>query len=258
MDLYEEIRNNAGVDDIEYLSEGIVFFKNSKKIGRLAKYINKKREKLMNKGDMASAQALKPLYDEAMKVADSFEKLENEFKTSKGNDKTKVRAKYKEAEQKFRRLLKVAKKDSTKKALAAAGGIAVVAGIIIAAVFGIQSLGASGALAGASDNLGARVANFKNARVPDGAIFDTGNVRANMGLGRAAKNIANFANDQTIKNTNKDLMKVAGTAGGIGAGIISADLLNKLRKAGKTNKTIADTAIALEGLSKVKETKEEK
>ena len=255
MDLQEEIRDIAGIDEIEYLSEGIVFFKNSKKIGRLAKVINKKREKLLNKGDMASAQALKPLYDEAIKVADAFDKLENEFKSSKGNDKTKIKAKYKEAEVRFKKLLKIAKKDSTKKALLAAGGLAVIAAIMVAAVFGIQSFQASGVLAGAGDNVGARVANFKNAKVPDGAIFNTGNARANIGLGRAAKNIANFANDSKIQQTNKDLMKVAGVAGGVGAGVVSADLIRKLKTAGRNNKTIADTAIALEAIGKV-DTKE--
>ena len=255
MNLYEEIRGNAGIDDIEYLSEGIVFFKNSKKIGRLAKYINNKREKLMKKGDMASAQALKPLYDESMKVADAFEAIENEFKNSKGNDKTKVKAKYKDAEQKFKKLLKIAKKDSTKKALAAGGGIAVVIALIVAAVFGLQSLQASGALSGAGENIGARVANFKNSRVPNSSVFNTGNTAADEGLGKATKGIFNFANDQKIKATNKDLMKVVGTAGGLGGGILSAGLIGKLRKAGKTNKVIADTAFALDGLDKIKEEK---
>jgi len=258
MNLYEEIRNNAGIDDVEYLSEGIVFFKNSKKIGRLAKLINRKREKLMKKGDMASAQALKPLYDKSIKVADSFEKLENEFKVSKGNDKTKIKAKYNEAEQEFKNLLKVAKKDSTKKALISAGGAAIVIGILIAAVFGLQTLKDSGALSGVNDNVEARIANLKNSRVPDNAIFNTGNNKADVGLGKLAKNVAGFANDQTIKNTNKDLMKLVLGVGAVSGGLLGNGLLKKIRNAGRTNKTIADTAIALEDLNKLKETKEEK
>jgi len=251
MNLYEEIRDIAGVDDVEYISEGIVFFKNSSKIKRLAKYINQKREKLLKKGDMKTAKELKPLYDEAIKVANTFEILENEFKKAKGSEKGEVKAKYKLAEVQFRKLIKIAKKDSTKRALAVAGGVAVVAAILVAGIFGLQSLQASGALAGAESNIGARVANLKNSRVPDSAITNTGNLGVDRALGRGIKGIANFANDQNIKATNKDLLKTVGVGGAVAGGLISTKLIQRLKKEGRKNKLIADTALALESLDKV-------
>jgi hypothetical protein len=254
MNLMEHMRDNAGVEDIEYLSEGIVFFKNSSKIKRLAKIIERKREKMMTKGDLATAKELKPVVEESLKVAIAFEHIERMFKEAKTKEaKTEARAKYKVAEQKFKNLLKIIKKEDTKKALAVTGSLVAVAAIIMAGGIGIQSLNSSGVLSSALTNIGSRINKVKVGATPDVALLggSTGSDAVDSKLASGARLGLNFVNDQKIKRTNDALLKTVGTAGATVGGLASVGFIKKLTESGRKNKVLADTARALEDLKKL-------
>lgn len=254
MNLYEEIRGNAGVSDV-YLEEGIVFFKNSSKLKRLLKSLSKKHEKLVKKSDMSNAKALSVLITELTKVTVKFESVEQKYKDVKGKDEKKnVKAEYTALEKEFKKLIDVARKDSTKKALIAVGGLAVVVGILAAGIFGLQSLQTSGVLDNAVENVGARVNKTQLKNMSDAAVLDTAGSNSQSGSimgtveATAVRGATNVALDNAIKATNKDLVQAATVTGATAGGILSVGIINKLRKIGQKNKTIAATVAAIEDL----------
>lgn len=246
MTLQEQIRGNSGISDIEYLEEGIVFFKNSTKMKRLSKNLSNKREKLIKKSDMENAKALSALITEIDTIVKKFEAVEQKFKQAKGKEaKGNIKQEYKNLEKEFKKLLKVARKDSTKKALIAVGGLAIVAGVIAAGIFGLQSLETTGVL----DNAGANV----DARLRKANLINTTQTTGSDGvqeiIGKTGQRVAgSFVYDQIIKSTNKDLVQAATITGATAGGVVGAGVLQKLRKMGQKNKTIADTVAALEDL----------
>ncbi len=246
MTLQEQILSNSGIDaDIEYLEEGIRFFKNSTKMDKLAKKLSKKHEKLVNKSDMENAKALSALISEIDKVSKKFKQVEEKFKAAKGKENKKaIKSEYAQLEKEFKKLIDIAKKDSTKKALIAAGGLALVVGILAAGIFGLSSLG-QGTLENAGTNLQARAGKMNLAKTTQTTSSDG---VADI-VGKAGTRIAgNITYDTVIKSTNKDLVQSATVAGATAGGVLGAGVLGKLRKMGQNNKTIAQTVSAIEEL----------
>lgn len=266
MDLYEEIRGNSGISDIEYLEEGIVFFKNSTKMKRLGKNLISKHAKLIKKGDLTNAKALNILTVEVNKIAKEFEDVEKKFKAAKDKDaKDEVRKEYADLEKHFKKIVNVAKKDSTKRALIAVGGLALLVGVLAAGIFGIISMDNAGITKAAADNLGARSDILKMDRLSDAeALRKTGGKvtgvpsvdRFTAGGARVA---ANFLSNQVVRSTNKELVQASMIVGGTAAGVLSVPVIGQLRKLGLKNKTIADTVAAIESIQKSdKKPKEDK
>lgn len=256
MDLYEEIRGNAGVSDIEYLEEGIVFFKNSTKMKRLAKGLAKKHEKLVKKGDLENSKALSVLILEVDLIAKKFESVENEFKLSKGKEaKTKAKEKYADLEKEFKKLVVIAKKDSTKKALIAVGGLALVVGVLAAGLFGLNSLYNSGVIDNAGTNIQMRAEKVFMNKEADAALKGANSTDALKNM--ATRGGLNIMYSGIIKATNNDLVKTATLAGATAGGVLSIGVLNKLRNMGRKDKTIAATVKAIEELKMAERKTEE-
>jgi hypothetical protein len=246
MTIYEDIRKHSGIEDVEYLEEGIVFFKNSNKMKRLSKYLVKKHEGLVKKNRSSEATALAILIKEIEKVADKFEEVEKEFKFAKGKEnKNKAKQKYESLEKDFGKLVDIANKESTKKILIATGTAALVVGVLAAGVFGFMSLANAGVLANVDTNLGARMAlrdlNAQSVPAPNDTALDLIRKRTESAV------VGNILSD-TIKKTNQDLVTTATTAGIAAGGVLSVGVLGELRKVGLQNKTIADTVRAIEDI----------
>jgi len=248
-DLYNDIRKNAGIDDV-YISEGIVFFKNSNKIKRLSKYLEKKHQQLIKKNMINDANALAELIMVVNSIANKFEEVENDFKNSKDKRvKNALKQKYENLESEFKKMLDVAKKESVKKALAATGALAAFAGILTAGIFGFMSFKNTGVLDTAMDNLAARKElidlNKKTLQPTDDKIEM---------LKRAGSNIVGGAVLRSfIKNTNQELVTVATAAGATVGGVLSVEAIHKLKKSSIKDKTIADTIRAIEELKQYEE-----
>jgi len=253
MTLQQEILENSGIEpDLVYLEEGIRFFKNSTKMDKLAKKLSKKHEKLVKKSDMENAKALQSLVQEINKVSDKFKQVEEKFKQAKGKENKKaIKSEYARLEKDFKKLVDVAKKDATKRALIAAGGIAIVVAILAAGIFGFTSLGQT-TLEGAATNLDARASKIGLARTTrttgsDGIVDVVGKTGTRI--------VGNVTYDTVIKSTNKDLVQAATVAGATGAGVLGAGVIQKLRKMGQNNKTIAQTVAAIEDLKSAEKKK---
>lgn len=244
--IYEEIRGNSGINEIEYLEEGILFFKNSDKMKRLANKLNQKHIQLTKKNQMSEASALAILIREIEKISKEFAVVELEFRHSKGKDqKDLVKAKYAKLEKSFNELIKISNKETTKKAIMAAGVGALVVGVLAAGAFGIYSLAQAGIVDSAALNVKTRMEELqlgKETRVdPNDSNTDALKKFAQRSVGGAVLS-------RTIMATNKDLMAVATTAGATAAGVLSASVIAELRKIGLENKTIAATVKAIENI----------
>ena len=244
--LQEEIRNNSGIsEDIVYLEEGIVFFKNSSKMKRLGKSLAKKHEKLVKKGDIENAKALAALVHEIDVIAEKFRKVEEKYKNTV--QKSKVKAEYADLETEYKKLITIAKKDSTKKALIATGGLVLVAGVLVAALFGFDSLYQAGTLDNAAGNIEMRAEKSLFNKEASAAIANSkGGLDAVSNM--ATRAAGNTMYDQVIKATNKDLVKTVSAAGATVGGLLGVGVMSKLQKMGTKNKTISSTVKVLQDL----------
>jgi len=236
-EISKDILKNSGLnEEIEQLDEGIVFFKNSKKIKRLSKTIVKKADKLSKKGKTEEANELFRFAKEANKVANRFEELEKEFSIfGSGDEKEDIKRRYESATENFSELLKIAKEDAFKRAASMAKGLVIVASILFAGgviMSGMEN--SSGVFTKASENLGARMGN---------AVTTSSSPANSLRLAgeRVTRNVV-------INQTNDDLTKAALAAGATIGSVIGAKSLGSLRKAGIGNKTITDTVRVIEDL----------
>ncbi|MFW6281348.1 MAG: hypothetical protein ACOC1O_00960 [bacterium] len=247
MTLMEEIQKNASVSDVIYLEEGIVFFKNSNKLKRLGKKLEKKHDKLIDKKDMKDeANALGSLIREVKNIAKKFEAIENKFKKSSKEERKNIREEYKNLQNEFKDLLDIVRKDDTKNALRIVGGLAIVAGILLLAYFTFGSLFEGGILANMSRNLDARKELGVLKRAVDSAK-DSGDILGQASAG-IALNAAKPGLTSLIRATNKDLVASSLAAGATVGGIVSVPVISKLKKHAQNDKTLKATIRALEDL----------
>lgn len=228
---------NSGInEETELLDEGIVFFKNSKKIKRLSRTIVKKADKLARKGKSEEANSLARFAKEANKVANRFEQLEKEFSIFGSKDeKEDIKARYEDVSQEFSELLKIAKEDSFKRAATLAKGLVVVASILFAGGLIINGMEQNaGVFTNAVNNLGARIANTKKTTGSPGVMAREAGEKIARGI--------------VIRQTNDDLAKAALATGATIGSAIGATALNDMKKAGVRNKTITDTVRVIEDL----------
>lgn len=243
-DLKVEILKNSGLnEEVEQLNEGLVFFKNSKKIKRLARAITKKADKLAKKGKGEEANSLYRFSKEAIKVANRFEKLEKEFSFFGSKDeKEDIKARYESVKEEFSELLKIAKEDSFKRAITLVKGIAIVASILFAGGVIMNGMeNSSGVFTNAANNLGARIANTQTVTGSPGVMAKEAGERIARGV--------------LIRQTNDDLASAALATGATVGSVIGAGALNDMKKAGVRNKTITDTVRTIEDLKSQEEKK---
>jgi hypothetical protein len=131
MELREEILLNSGYSDNEIvLTEGIRFFKNSKRLRKLANVIldkvNKTKDPRVNKKELIN------LVKKIEFVAQKFEKVEIKFASSKDSgEKKDLKSKYKLLRTKYIEILKILRKEEVKKALKVLGLVGAVAGVVV-------------------------------------------------------------------------------------------------------------------------------
>lgn len=244
--IYEDIRKYSGVEDIEYLEEGIMFFKNSSKIKRLAKKLIQKHATLIKKGKSSEASALNVLIKETEKIGNKFEEVEREFRSTKDKDsKKKIKAKYESLEKDFKKLIDIANQESVKRALIATGTAALIVGVLAAGVFGFISLKNTGVLANVESNIGARVQlrDLKAQNIPSASDTPLDQI-TKMGT----RTLSGALLTNTIKKTNQDLVTTASLAGATAAGVLSASVIGDLRKMSQNDKTIANTLRVIENI----------
>lgn len=238
-----EILKNSGLNE-EVLEEGIVFFKNSKKIQRLSNALTKKADKLSAKGNIEAAKELFRFSREANKIANKFKQLEDEFSIfGSKTEKERIKADYEKVTNEFSSLIQIAKDERFKKTVATAKGLAIVAAILFAGgtlLAGMES--SMGTLTKAGENLGARASNLVTTSSSTDTITDIAGRRAE----RMAKGIY-------IKQTNDALMKTALASGATVGTVVGSGVLNKLKKSGIKNKAISDTVRAIEELKSVED-----
>lgn len=141
-DLFEYHIQNANKE----LNEGLVLFKESKKLKRLAKKIDNRLEKA---ADAKEKKQVKSFVNTILEYADKFEKLEELYKS--GNKK-KVKEMHKKLKEEAKGLVKEANKDMIKIFVKIGVGVAIFAAIAsiftgqwyIGAMIGQQAAGMTG------------------------------------------------------------------------------------------------------------------
>jgi len=129
MELREEILINSGYSDSDIvLTEGIRFFKNSKRLKKLAATIIKKAEKAKDKTQLKGVLTLAA---KIKLIADEFEKVEIGFSSAKGEKKANLKEKYRSLRTKHIEIIKILRREEVKKALKILGLVGLVAGVVV-------------------------------------------------------------------------------------------------------------------------------
>jgi hypothetical protein len=133
MELREEILQNSGFSsDQILLTEGIRFFKHSKRLKKFAGKIMDKVGKY--KGVSVGSETKRKLVELAKRInnaATDFEKLEIKFTKATGPEKKELKNKYKTTKDKYVEILKLLRKEEVKKALKVIGVAGLVAGVVV-------------------------------------------------------------------------------------------------------------------------------
>jgi len=235
----------------EVLNEGIVFFKNSKKIQKLSNALNKKAEKMLKKGEVEASKELLKFANEANRIAGKFEVLEKQYSIfANREDKQKLIEQYKNTSSEFSVLINIARTESFKRAAVAAKCLAITAGVLLGGGILLYVLeSGSGVLTGAVNNLQQRV----NMPIAPQTITRSSNLGTRITQsGRIISNrLETAARGSVIDQTNEHLLKASLAVGATVAGVAGVGILSKLKKAGINNKVIFDTVAALEELKSV-------
>jgi len=129
--LINEIMENVTIEEeylseseMEYLAEGLVFFKKSKRLNRLADVLEKKNEK-KNLGGM------KRIINSTRKVAVMYQKVEQKNKSKDKVERKEAKSEYKKIGRDFSDILDELKRKEIKTTLKAIGGISVIVAIVL-------------------------------------------------------------------------------------------------------------------------------
>ena len=129
--LINELMENVTIEEeylseseMEYLAEGLVFFKKSKRLNRLADVLEKKNEK-KNLGGM------KRIINSTRKVAVMYQKVEQKNKSKDKVERKEAKAEYKKIGRDFSDILDELKRKEIKTTLKAIGGISVIVAIVL-------------------------------------------------------------------------------------------------------------------------------
>ncbi len=168
MTLLEEIQKNSGE---LYLSEGIMFFKDSKKMRRLENMINKKLATAKKKGDISNLSSLDTLMKKIQEITFAFERLETKYKESKDKgEKQKLKAQYNSIKKKYEDLLRIVNKETVKKVIIAVGLTALIVSILFVGFHVLVGFEQSGVLTAAAENVGNRIGSANSTNVIDKAV----------------------------------------------------------------------------------------
>lgn len=127
----------------EILNEGLVFFKESKKLRKLLEKIEKKVEMAEIKAETIDLKIPKKDINEVIKmlkdIADNFENVEKKFKEAKGDKQKRIiiRTEHKEIKQKYKEILN---KINNEKTIRIFMGIGILSAILAAASTGLTIL----------------------------------------------------------------------------------------------------------------------
>jgi len=242
MNIKEAMLINAGVEKVSelceddiYLTEGLVFFKNSKRLKNLARKMEKRKVsvKMLSPKNRIDLQRV---IDKINIVANKFELVETQFKAAKAiKDKEaakKVAMKYKELKAEYINLIKAINKESVKKALKVAG----IAGLAAAALyFGITFITQTGVfaanLAKAKTAVGKGASTLQqklDKPVYGGKIARKAEIEGSLfGKWTSGEELQKI--NQDIKNINIAAIGTA-AAGGIGGGLLVGKILKSLKR----------------------------
>lgn len=248
MNELNEIRKYAGINEY-YLTEGIVFFKNSNKINRLSKRIGKKKEYYMKKGKYDEAELIGEIQKEFENIYNVFKKIEQKYKKSSKIKKESIKQEYKEAEKYFDNILKITNDSDKSRILKNVGLLGITAGILFLGSYAFAGLIQSGSIN--IDN----VARNLESRSNNMGITQQSSAGSHSGI---QNSMNSFVNDQIIKATNDDLLKSSAMAGSTATGVIAATVGNKMHTIGKDNTLIGKAAAAIRNLKNFEKQKDEK
>lgn len=267
MNIYEDIRKNAGViDQKQYINEeliaeaifigGKVLFKNSKRLMRFSTILKKKIEKEEKK----SAKKGKPpvdmdilidLRDECFDASKLFFDLEAKYESAmKKENREQIKILYNKGAVKYKRILLILKKDETKKALLwiGIGALAVVLALSIGQFLSVDiqnflggktEAGVRNIMSGDKQNIDNEISDLVQDQ-ENAASFITNPKNAfSPNMISAAKFVVDSEQEIATKieiasqiRTNVDA--VTSTAKNVGLGIVSASAIGaffgKLRK----------------------------
>lgn len=253
MTLVEEMRKNAGlINEEQILTEGIKFFKNSKKITKLANKLEKKANKLFDKDNVEGSKELSKFVSETKNIADKFQKLEDEYKNAKDKDKKKeLKTKYSSLEKEFQKLLKILKQEKVKKSLVEVGGLALAASIVFAGGLSLYAMEVNhGMLSGAADNLAARGASVTGTSVAGATGGGEVNVKNYL-----EDSFNKLILDNEIRRTNQNLIGTATVGGATIGSVFGTGVISKLEKNKAENKAINSTVNVLKDLKRLEKNK---
>lgn len=137
MDIKELMEFNAGLTDREDLDEGIKYFKESKKLRKLADKISNKMDKLKEKGDVEEKRVkmVEEIIDRTKEASEEFEDLEKRFKEGE-IEKEDAKEEHKELTKKYSDLVNRIKSERNKKIFTALG-IGSLAATLLATFYGL-------------------------------------------------------------------------------------------------------------------------
>jgi len=251
--LLEEIKSHGVLEeDVVYLSEGIVFFKNSSKLKALYKTMNRKVEKLKVKGKYTEEiKTISELMEKIQEIVGKFESVEDKYKSEKTKEqKEAIKQEYKNLEKDFNDLLAIAKQERNKKILLAVGLIGIVVAILLIGAIGLSYLEQAGStLTLAGTNIKSRVEKMSMLKDIQGM-----SIANDPALNSAAKNVAGAVGgayyDTLIKQTNNALFQTAMAGGATVASVATAGIISDIKEKKIENKSMIDTLQFVEKLKK--------
>lgn len=249
--MLEDIREVSGLDNEHfYLSEGIVFFKNSSKIKKLSHNISKKLDKAKESGKFGEeVKIMSNLVDRLNTISIEFERVEKKYILEKSKEKKQnIKKEYANLEEKFSDILTVIKEDNVRKAMIVLKVAGAVVAILLIGFIALAALEQAGVLAGAASNVDARAQKMN--LIQNTKTMATSTNPIDRVSGSIQRNLGSAILNDTIANTNNDLMKAGSVFGATAASVATASVLGDMKKNKSSNKTFADT---IEVVEKIKQ-----
>lgn len=279
MNILEEIRENAGIvkskkqpvgsyesmfeeldtfEQEQELNEGIVFFKESRRLKKFAEKIEKRANKAAKKGKVDGIEKGKDLIKAVNAVAIQFEELETAYANpdTARIEKKMLKQKYNALLQKYTGILNIAKKKETAEFMQNIGATALIVALLVGAVFTISHFDFQNAnlagkfddakdkLSGAGDKIKDVAAGAKrNIDLRSGKVDPTAKEVFSQ-IGSKIKGVNPFyklAQEAAIKETNANLFKAAIGAGVTVGAIATPKIMKNMKKYGEENKVALNT-----------------
>lgn len=123
------------MNTLEVITEGIVFFKYSRRLRNVANKLQSKLAVLSKE----QKEKIRLAYGKFLNLADKFEEVEDTFKKASKEEKVKLRAKYEKLKEDNKELIEYVNKEEIKKILMVIGVFTLVAGVLLASIKAVEN-----------------------------------------------------------------------------------------------------------------------